>query len=124
MSGKVILPKEVAEAIENLKGLTFTNYGIVSRLHEGGNDPDSNMGILYKHFNASNGGEHPDKLIKALAIGYEVKKSPEEKILETYEKTYKNDAHGRGFADGMIYVLDVLAMKIEGVNQFTAKAHA
>jgi hypothetical protein len=120
----VTLPREVAQAIENLKNKNFTNYGIISRLHEGGNDPDSNMGTLYKYFNAVSGGAHPDTLIKALAVGYEVMRTPEEKILETYQKTYKNDDHGRGFADGMIYVLDVLAMKIEGVNQFTAKAHA
>lgn len=112
---KVILPREVARAIERLKGF--------------GDDAD----MVETHVKNPNGwvadpilnGLPLETFISALYIGYEIEKSPEDNLRDYFEKV-KDDRRFSGiypaqrFRDGKMEgihaTLNILGIKIEGVN--------
>lgn len=53
-----------------------------------------------------------DTLIKALYVGYEIGKTPEERIFEYYQ-----DAQWVQMKDAIIFVLETLDVQIKGVNE-------
>jgi hypothetical protein len=121
---KVILTKEQAEAIEELKEVwDYTteknrNYRLIEEKLSDGE-------WLSPSFEAAN--EIPDKdFIAALHYGYEVEKSPEEKVRKYYFETSQRffdapvNSTDKTFYDGMEIgikrTLNRLGIKIEGVN--------
>ncbi|MED1148918.1 hypothetical protein P4T97_06740 [Bacillus paralicheniformis] len=71
-------------------------------------------------------GLSPLTIVAALINGYEVEKTPEEKVREYYAANYqrheqsmprsKDDFYTSGVAEGVRNTLDSLGIKIEGVN--------
>lgn len=109
-NAKVVVSKEVAGAIEHIVR--------------------SNIPVsLTLNVHASNGlvGIYAplqkldiEELSKALLIGYEVGKSPEEKVREYYEETKRkyssSDSIGAAVRVGVLDTLNLLGIKIGGVN--------
>lgn len=67
----------------------------------------------------------PIELAKILINGYEIKQTPEEKLLATYERQRAwqetNDPFDRrahtAYGNAIVYTLDTLGIKIEGINK-------
>ena len=111
---KVRVTKEVAEAIE-IVTISNTPAEIIkiSALNGWGGDEDDYAECL----NSSQ--LSLDTLIIALYIGYEIKKTPEEELAESYRFNYLiegQDDENRAFANGIRYAVNTLGIKIEGVN--------
>jgi hypothetical protein len=115
---KVILPREVAEAIEGLKSQGWTKSGIfgfstgVKRLALS-IDEESYGKTIGRYF----GCMKHDLLMEALVNGYEVESSPEDQVKEFYEVYDACDSSYRlGIREGVRQTLNLLGIKIEGVN--------
>jgi len=69
--------------------------------------------IILRHFD----GNH-DELMEALICGYEVEQTPEEKVRQYYRKLIESDPEEftQGALAGFIDALDLLRIKIDGVN--------
>jgi Protein of unknown function (DUF1642). len=116
MSDKVKLPREVAEAIEDLRKDHYDNRALIDEIYEGAARP-----VLQAYAETNF-----DTLLNALINGYEIEKSPEEKVREYYEglietkQDLSNDDYTRELAayeaSGVSKTLDLLGIKIEGVN--------
>ncbi|MDE1383263.1 DUF1642 domain-containing protein [Bacillus paralicheniformis] len=115
---KPVITKEQAEAIQFLRS--------------GGNDWTDDD-ILEHHVTSKWFNEYVPLnnlytivLAAALINGYEVEKTPEEKVREYYAANYqrheqsmprsKDDFYTSGVAEGVRNTLDSLGIKIEGVN--------
>ncbi len=74
---------------------------------------------LYREYEEA---KHLDlhELMKALVNGYEVEKTPEEKVREYYLDSTDSEVYSRAFTfhydDAIRTTLDLLGIKIEGVN--------
>ena len=123
MSDKVKLPREVAEAIEDLRKDHYDNRALIDEIYEGAARP-----VLQAYAETNF-----DTLLNALVNGYEIEKSPaeleaerKEKVREYYEglietkQDLSNDDYTRELAayeaSGVSKTLDLLGIKIEGVN--------
>jgi hypothetical protein len=116
MSDKVTLPREVAEAIE----LAKDTYGSITAIFEDARN--GNLDVLHDYFKYNF-----DELIIALVNGYEIEKSPEDKVREYYDSVL-NRLYTEGLDDqerryvleseacGILRTLDLLEIKIPGVN--------
>jgi hypothetical protein len=122
---RVTLPREVAEAIETLKQQGYTEYGIIT-LADDRPYCISEEKVIFDYLH-QNFAENSVKLMSALVNGYEIEKSPEEKVREYYNKSretlgfYMNDAtYNEGYYDGVLdgikTTLDLLEIKVPGVN--------
>jgi hypothetical protein len=121
---KVTLPKEVAEAIEELRANGWSNSTIAATTLNTDaiyhSSYKSTFAILYPYFI---GERKEDDLLTALVNGYEVEQTPEEKVREYYEKLeeHKNwtifeDVPLGEMQGAVIKTLDLLGIKISGVN--------
>lgn len=98
---KVKVTKEVAEALAKTE-YNFISVGATLRVHA-----VNGLTGTYAPLQALD----IEKLAKALLIGYEIEKSPEEKVREYYEAlTGSCDRYA------VQCTLDFLGIKIEGVN--------
>ena len=68
---------------------------------------------------------HLDTLIRALYIGYTIEQTIEEQLLERYKKhnepthsgrTELSDVYDKGVANGIYETLDIIGMKVKGIN--------
>lgn len=120
---KVTIPREVAEAIEELRKEDCTNFDVMRRAHGALiTEPDL---VLYRWAFRSQEGS-PDLLMCALVNGYNVEKSPEEKlrnICEEYRANYRStedwerdNAYAEGVLFGIEETLELLDITIEGIN--------
>lgn len=123
---KVILPKEVAEAIEIIKGCGWSNYYIVTSTDK----PLKDRRPCYEEIEvirrwAVEGNS--DKLLEALVNGYEVEKFPEDKLREYIESNRTWIDRPEDFAiserqryvgrnQGVMMTLSILGITIEGIN--------
>lgn len=108
---KVKLPREVAEAIErywsrwspeaHLKHIKLTDWSGISE-----RDGDAHRTLV------SYAKEHPVEYIQALVNGYEVESAPEDKVRHYYD----NYAEAYGGRESIRRVLQILNIKIPGVN--------
>lgn len=121
-NAKVAVPREVAEAIDHLRTITYSNHEIMRlALNVFGNPKAC---VVHGWAFGSNGGGTPDLLMQALVNGYEIEKSPEDRVREYYERQivkmpgYFNYEHAasRLRRSTVIETLDMLGIKIEGVN--------
>jgi len=121
---KVKLPREVAEAIEELRSNGVSNFGI---LHRAYNAVESEPDLAITRWAFDSGEGTPDLLMHALVNGYEIEieKTPEERLREYYEYLLlcqKKHAHKGEYTkadarlDGFLTALELLEVKIEGVN--------
>lgn len=112
---KVKLPKEVAEAIAYLRKEGFSDYSIITSA----DGKESICSTQFLTINNSFGQDkmHPDEFIKALVNGYEVEETPEDKVREFFIKyDESNGEYSRGSRNAVVEILDLLNIKIEGVN--------
>ncbi len=119
---KVTLPKEVAEAITLLRELWWSNVRIACALNDGHAIEGSSVGKLRKF--AYVDGDNEDLILFALVNGYEIERTPEERLREYY-------GHHADKCRGIIgverlehvlkataikHTLDILGITIEGIN--------
>lgn len=118
---KIQLPKDVCEALDKLQsntngGHNLSKYGIIAYVNDGvvrAEYPE--LRIVHEYF--FRGVALPDELVTALANGYEVELSPEERvasIFAVYNDKYED--YDNGVRLGIIEVLEIYGIKIEGVN--------
>jgi len=113
---KVKVSREVAEAIERVKAECESVEVVIKHLSLN-DDSQSDYKIL---------SDIPFKvLISALVNGYETEMTPEQSVVKLFKESLEKyrDAQSRidldyfdGFTDGIREVLDLLNIKIEGVN--------
>lgn len=126
MSEQVILPRDVAEAVENLRSEGMTNWDIVNRAH-GALSTFPDVTIRMWAFDDDGGGD-PDLLMEALVDGYTIQQSLEQKMCEYYKgllnKAEKLRERGRYEAARLHYAerkgvertLSILDRRIDGIN--------
>lgn len=116
---KVKLPNEVAEALRHAKfNLEWTDGNILAKCVRGDWDLES-MQVLNEFCKKDD-----NKLLIANAIvnGYEVEQTPEDKVKEYYLNVHENLVNPNGYygnevrCEAVRHVLDLLNIKIEGVN--------
>jgi hypothetical protein len=116
----VVLPREVAEAIEGLREKGWNNAWLIQipfKKELGG----EKIGTIKKYAMGN-----LETYMTALINGYEIEKSPEEKVREYYEshmnqvELTEHLSYEEGYVDGVIdaveETLNLLGIKIEGVN--------
>lgn len=116
MTEKVALPEEVAEGIEQLRAEGVRDFAIM-HLAKGALTSEPDVTIRKWAFDEDGKGS-PELLMQALVNGYEVEKSPEEKLRESYEKFREAMVYSyeHGIADGIRRALNTLGITIEGIN--------
>lgn len=130
---KVVLPKEVAEAIEYLRGEGTSNYSILRRA-EGAVFSKSELTILtLKRWAFEKGAAGTsDLLMSALVNGYEVEQTLEDKALEKFRSHAQivdfyegkrldysekmQERYSSGYIAGVKDFADTFGIQIEGVN--------
>jgi Protein of unknown function (DUF1642) len=122
---RVTLPREVAEAIETLKQQGYTEYGIVTLADDNADLCGGEEKLIHDYVN-ENFYENSVKLMSALVNGYEIEKSPEDKVRDYYEGLIEtktdslNDPYTRELAayeaSAVVKTLNLLEIKIPGVN--------
>lgn len=111
---KVKVPREVAEAIEELRGLGLINSEILMKAVDGTPLETEAEWALFDW--ACEEGE--DSLMTALVIGYEVEKTPEEMLHECYEELKQSslECEYECKARTIVHTLEILGIKIGGIN--------
>lgn len=124
-SEKVAVPREVAEAIEEMRKGGRSNYNVMY-LAAGAVVTPGPLTIRRWAFDGEGGT--PDLLMLALVNGYEVEKTPEERLEEyrynlgVLRRESLSEASTRQHElitseiAGINHTLDILGIKIEGVN--------
>jgi hypothetical protein len=123
-NGKVVLPRKVAEAIEGLRNRGCDNV-MLMRIPFYDNLTGELSDTIRQY-----AVDNLESYMTALVNGYEIEKSPEEKVREYYEEIHEK--HGKSFAevpyggkpphyfsgvkDGIKTTLDILEIKIEDIN--------
>ena len=114
---KVKLTSEQAIVFEDMKKRWLTRDAVLQHLAHGW--------TKVNHYDKLNSIDDDD-FIKALYIGYEVEKTPEEKVKTYFDSVIENwdknqdekwDRYYEGSHDAIITVLGELGIKIEGVNK-------
>lgn len=106
---KVVLTKEQAEAIENIKEV-YSDYTFIIKSHVEDSDGWFGKSEPLNDLNL-------DSLIRALYIGYEVEQTREEKLVQEYWQHKQKDVTAWGYyADGIKAAIDILDITIEGIN--------
>lgn len=124
-NAKVMVTKEVAEAIESIKlAPNGQAYNIHVIFGNALNTPESPYGTIKRWLSRTgNGGVH--EYFQALVNGYTVEKSPEEKVAEYLAEAedFRADATDGNYYEfcngrivGIKQTLDILGIKISGVN--------
>jgi hypothetical protein len=111
---KPILPYKVAQAIKNIKSRrdgrrTLFNYPAIA--NHAAKSEDYNAINVYINQNEDNF----DNYFKALLHGFEVEKSPKEKVKERYKYYVSQNLHVS--ANALKETVDLLGITIEGVNK-------
>jgi hypothetical protein len=110
---KAKLPKNVADAIDYYRSFNMTNRALLEEIY----DPQANQsGQAINRWLCGN-DERYDVLYTALVNGYEVELTPEDKVRERYNLYIScEDRKERGMAIGIKEALNILGIKISGVN--------
>src|SRR5690606_5663468 len=112
---KVTVPAEVARAISLMRKEGATNYEIIHRANGALlTEPDV---VLRRWAFGEQAPANPDMLMSALINGYEVEKTPEERLREYYEEfSGFPDDYEAGVLEGVYKTLEILGITIEGIN--------
>jgi uncharacterized protein (UPF0297 family) len=123
MSDKVKLPRELAEALDSLREKGYSNFTILSYvINEKYIAHLPEITTIVKAYERDDFSF--DTLLNALVNGYEIEKSPEDKVRAYYEfwserakdRDYETRTEAENKLDGMLFVLDAYGIKIPGVN--------
>ncbi|MED0759107.1 hypothetical protein P4S93_18305 [Aneurinibacillus thermoaerophilus] len=112
---KVKLTKAQADALEIAKSLKAYQNDISSLLiahisHSGGECWAKEMGLHpLNHLDV-------ETFARAVIVGYEVEMTPEEKVREKYESVDPWETYGNAYRQAIRDTLNILGIKIEGVN--------
>jgi hypothetical protein len=130
MNEKVMLPKEVAEAIEDLKSGTWTQANLLNagefvrvanpeRLEV----DESHSAYPIAKFLSKDFHDNYPRYVSALVNGYEVEQTPEDNLRVYYEGMKKTVNHGhfgteraRSIMEGVEKTLDILGITIADIN--------
>jgi hypothetical protein len=104
---KVTLPKEVAEAMENLLSRGAEDKDIIA--YGMARFTTENAGEIYRYAQDNFYG-----LMSALVNGYQVEQTPEERLREYYDNMLF--ANGDTYSDVIKHTLDILGIEIDGIN--------
>jgi hypothetical protein len=129
MNEKVMLPKEVAEAIENLREdwqtANLLNAGEFVRVTNPSllDLDESHAGYpIAKYLSADFTNNYP-KYTSAIINGYEIARTPEERVLEYYLElhskmlgTFAPRREEAAEIAGIEKTLDIFGIQIEGIN--------
>lgn len=123
---RVTLPREVAEALDSLREKGYSNFTILSYvINEKYIAHLPEITTIVKAYERDDFSF--DMLLNALVNGYEIEKSPEDKVREYYDSVL-NRLYTEGLDDqerryvleseayGILRTLDLLEIKIPGVN--------
>lgn len=108
MNRKIIVKKEVADAIESRRSLsnyTFSDF-MKARLTSPGFNRDANILNTIPI----------QDLARILLDGYEIEKDPHEIVREVYNSSFIPDNYINTFNSGLLFALDTLGIKVKGVN--------
>lgn len=118
---KVKLPREVVEAIKEFRRCEETTADIITAVFNGA---DSKAAFILRKFSKDDG--RFEDLLHALINGYAVEQTPEDKVRDHFNQLQKDllETHpendNRFYLDGQMRgiakALDMLNVKIEGVN--------
>lgn len=117
---KVVLPKRVAETIEYLREERGVSYHSIYLIATRVIDIHSDEAIhLRKYVNIGSRKTKYLELMDALANGWEVEQTPEDKLRELYgnlvHKEFE-DSRSWGARKGIEKTLEILGITIEGIN--------
>jgi hypothetical protein len=117
---RVTLPREVAEAIEDLRNKGWRNTYLM-RIPFTSSVSGTSSDIIRQY-----AVDNLETYMSALVNGYEIEKSPEDKVREYYEEmreVFKSTIDGsydeeylRGIMHGVVKTLNLLGIKVPGVN--------
>jgi hypothetical protein len=117
---RVTLPREVAEAIGDLRNKGWRNTYLM-RIPFTSSVSGTSSDIIRQY-----AVDNLETYMSALVNGYEIEKSPEDKVREYYEEireVFKSTIDGsydeeylRGIMHGVVKTLNLLDIKIPGVN--------
>lgn len=126
---KVTLPREVAEAIEKARSKSWAEadlMDITNFIDESYQPSDGPYRPIGEYISDVYLEENLPKYMSALVNGYNVEKSPEEKlrnIFEEYRANYRStedwerdNAYAEGVLFGIEETLELLDITIEGIN--------
>jgi hypothetical protein len=118
-ANKIIVPSKVADAIAHYVALADTKTEALQDILRFGYEAERSE-IILRHF------EHDyDELMEALICGYEVEKTPEERMREYFKASVELKAEVKdieqyqfcfGKVVGIHSTLDILGIKIDGIN--------
>jgi hypothetical protein len=123
---KVTIPREVAEAIEELRNAGMSNWAIIAIA----NDPSEYSYVigekcLGKYSTTLSRFKERDKLLGALVNGYEIEQTPEERLRDIFIDVANKRLSARsdgeyyvGMMDGIRTALNTLSIKIVGINAY------
>lgn len=106
---KVKLPRKVAKAIEALRSDGYADTQIVYEIEA--NKADH---VLADYFFEK---ATPDELMQALVNGYEVEQAPERALIDLFDAYQDIDEFDGGVRFGIVSTLDILGIKIGGINE-------
>lgn len=112
MDKKVIIPKDVAEAIEHVRNAGYTNFTLINIETLRKSFPEQHE--ILNYYNGTE--ERLNNYLLALVNGYTVKQTPEDKVREYYDGQDRGSVPGHNRAVGIKTTLDLLGIKIEGIN--------
>jgi DNA integrity scanning protein DisA with diadenylate cyclase activity len=116
MNNKIIVPKQVADAIAHYVDLADTKTEALQDILRLGYEAERSE-IILRHF------EHDyDELMEALICGYEVAETPEDEIRKYYTQhlflAYSGKPSSKNAVDAIKFTLNKLGIKIAGVNTY------
>ena len=123
---KVTIPREVAEAIEELRNVGMSNWAIIAIA----NDPSEYSYVidekcLGEYSTTLSRFKERDKLLGALVNGYEIEQTPEERLRDIFIDVANERLSARsggeyyvGMMDGIRTALNTLGIKIVGINVY------
>jgi hypothetical protein len=108
---KVQLPRDVAEAIENVSRHTPVGiqYDIRAIADNACNSPESDYGIIWHWIKREEGVDYVPEYFAALVNGYKIAESPEDRLRRCYESHKRsNFASDVRFAEGIERTLEIM----------------
>ncbi len=122
---KVTIPREVAEAIEELRNAGMSNWAIIAIA----NDPSEYSYVIDEkclgEYSTTLSRFKGDKLLVALVNGYEIEQTPEERLRDIFIdaanerlSAMSGGEYYVGMMDGIRTALNTLGIKIVGINVY------
>lgn len=121
--GKVVLPKDVAEAVESIRSVSGTTIVYDLEILRKDTKRGNNLTKLITEYVDEHG---PQKYFSALVNGFEIEQTPEEKLAEYYDVMIESAYGLRSTYDGGVVLgiektLEILGITIAGINDKEAE---